>query len=132
MIRWSQEMRRNLYSRIVREIGRHKDWDRAIRPFSKRREYDRLLFSSIGIAISWSVFGDSKSNQFCHYDTEEFSQSVSTRRELHILEGRRTRERLYFHERAGKSAHLELGRYQRACWLASLRLVVRFLGKARR
>ena len=43
MIRWSQERRRKVYSRIVKEIGRHKDWGTQIEPLRKKQEYNRLL-----------------------------------------------------------------------------------------
>jgi hypothetical protein len=43
MIAWTQDMRRKMYSRIVREIGRHQDWDEKIRPLRKREQYLQIL-----------------------------------------------------------------------------------------
>jgi len=32
-----------MYSRIVKEIGRHQDWDEKIKPLKKRQQYEQLL-----------------------------------------------------------------------------------------
>jgi hypothetical protein len=41
--KWTQEMRRKVYGRLVKEIGRHQDWDGKIRPLLKRRQYNQIL-----------------------------------------------------------------------------------------
>ena len=40
---WSQEMRRELYSRLKKEIGPHRTWDAKIKPIRKRSQYDNLV-----------------------------------------------------------------------------------------
>lgn len=40
---WNQNMRRKLYSRLVREIAPHKKWGAKIRPICKTQEYDHIL-----------------------------------------------------------------------------------------
>jgi hypothetical protein len=40
---WTQEMRKKLYSKLVKEIGPHQYWDAKIRPNAMRGNYDKLL-----------------------------------------------------------------------------------------
>lgn len=42
-MKWTQDYRRRLYSRLVEEIGLHQTWDAKIKPMAKRTQFDSLL-----------------------------------------------------------------------------------------
>jgi len=42
-MKWTQDCRRKLYSRLVEQIGSHHSWDAKIKPVTKRKQFDMLL-----------------------------------------------------------------------------------------